>query len=81
MSELKLAEIAIVVPHREKSAASINDLLSQYGECIIARMGVPHRQKQLNLISIVMEAPQEKIEELHAKLEQVNGIQVKIITI
>ncbi|MBR1945977.1 MAG: hypothetical protein IJ846_06790 [Alphaproteobacteria bacterium] len=81
MSELKLAEIAIVVPHREKSAASINDLLSQYGECIIARMGVPHRQKQLNLISIVMEAPQEKIEELRIKLEQVDGIQVKIITI
>ena len=81
MSELKLAEIAIVVPHREKSAASINDLLSQYGECIIARMGVPHRQKQLNLISIVMEAPQEKIEELRIKWEQVDGIQVKIITI
>lgn len=81
MSELKLAEIAIVVPHREKSAASINDLLSQYGEFIIARMGVPHRQKQLNLISVVLEAPAEKIEELVAKLGQVNNIQVKIITI
>lgn len=81
MSELKLAEIAIVVPHREKSAASINDLLSQYGEFIIARMGVPHRQKQLNLISIVMEAPAEKIEELRTKLEQLNNIQVKMITI
>ena len=81
MSELKLAEIAIVVPHRQQSAGSINDLLTQYGEYIIARMGVPHRQKQLNLISIVMEAPAEKIEELRSKLEKVNGIQVKIITI
>lgn len=81
MSELKLAEIAIVVPHRETSAASINDLLSQYGEFIIARMGVPHRQKQLNLISVVLEAPAEKIEELRAKLEKVNNIQVKMITI
>lgn len=81
MSELKLAEIAIVVPHREKSAASINDLLSQYGEFIIARMGVPHRRKQLNLISVVLEAPAEKIDEMVAKLEQVDNIQVKTITI
>lgn len=81
MSELKLAELAIVVPHREESASSINDLLSQYGEYIIARMGVPHRQKQLSLISIVMEAPAEKIEELCSKLEQVKNIQVKTIKI
>ena len=81
MSELKLAEIAIVVSHREKSAALINDLLTQYGEYIIARMGVPHRQKQLNLISIVLEAPAEKIDELYAKLTALNNVQVKILTI
>lgn len=81
MAELKLAEIAIVVPHREKSAASINDLLTQYGDYIIARMGVPHRQKQLSLISIVMEAPAQVIEELGAKLGEIKNIQVQIITI
>ncbi|MBR1777099.1 MAG: iron-only hydrogenase system regulator [Alphaproteobacteria bacterium] len=81
MAELKLAEIAIVVPHREKSAASINDLLTQYGDFIIARMGVPHRQKQLSLISIVMEAPAQVIEELGTKLEEIKNIQVQIITI
>ena len=81
MSEMKLAEIAIVVPHREKSAASVNDMLSQYGDFIIARMGVPHRQKQLSLISIVLEAPAEKIEELCAGLQKVGNIQVKVITI
>ncbi|MBO4644080.1 MAG: iron-only hydrogenase system regulator [Alphaproteobacteria bacterium] len=81
MSELKLAEIAIVVSHREKSAALINDLLTQYGEYIIARMGVPHRQKQLNLISIVLEAPAEKIDELYEKLTGLSNVQVKILTI
>ena len=81
MSELKLAEFAIVVSHREKSAGLINDLLTQYGNYIIARMGVPHRQKQLSLISIVMEAPAEKIDELHDKLSELKNIQVKILTI
>ena len=81
MSELKLAEFAIVVSHREKAAGSVNDLLTQYGDYIIARMGVPHRQKQLNLISIVLEAPIEKIEELHAKLTNLKNIQVKLLTI
>ena len=81
MSELKLAELAIVVPHREESASFVNGLLTLYGEFIIARMGVPHRQKQLNLISIVMEAPVEKIKELCDKLEQIKNIQVKTIII
>ena len=81
MSESKLAEIAIVVSHREKAACSVNDVLTQYGDYIIARMGVPHRQKQLSLISIVMEAPMEKIDELCAKLQEVKNIQVKVITI
>ena len=81
MSELKLAEIAIVVSHREKSACPVNDILTQYGDYIIARMGVPHRQKQLSLISIVMEAPAEKVDELSAKLKEVENIQVKVIAI
>ena len=81
MSELKLAEIAIVVPHRLQSAGAINDLLTQYGEYIIARMGVPHRQRQLNLISIVMEVPAEKVDELYAKLADLKNIQVKILAI
>ena len=81
MSELKLAEFAIVVSHREKSAGAINDLLTQYGDYIIARMGVPHRQKQLSLISIVMEAPAQKIDELQVKLTELNGVQVKLLTI
>ena len=81
MSELKLAEFAIVVSHREKSAGSVNDLLTQYGDYIIARMGVPHRQKQLSLISIVMDAPAEKIEELHTKLTGLNTVQAKHLMI
>lgn len=77
MSEFKLAEIAIVVSHREQSASSVNDLLTQYGDYIIARMGVPHRTRKVFIISVVMEAPEDKINQLTDALNRLSGIQIK----
>ena len=77
MSELKLAEIAIVISNREKSACPVNDLLTQFGDYIIARMGVPHRSRQMFIVSVVMEAPAEKITQLSDELNKLGNIQIK----
>ncbi len=81
MSEMKLAEIAIVVVNREKSASEVNDVLTQYGNYIIARMGVPHRSREMFIISVVMEAPEEEIEHLTDQLHKLENIRVKSIMI
>ena len=81
MSELKLAEIAIVISHREKSAAAVNDLLTRYGDFIIARMGVPHRSRKMFIVSVVMEAPEEQITQLSEELKKLENLQIKTILI
>ena len=77
--ESKIAVVAIIVS--DKSAVErINDLLHTFGEHIIGRLGLPYKQKGVNVISIVMDAPQEVINSLSGKLGMINGVSSKVLT-
>ena len=64
--------IGIIVEDPE-AAIRINGLLHEYGEYIIGRMGIPYHEKQMNIISVVMDAPQEKVSALSGKLGMSSG--------
>ena len=77
--ESKIAVVAIIVS--DKSAVErINDLLHTFGDYIIGRLGIPYKQKGVNVISIVMDAPQEVINSLSGKLGMINGVSSKVLT-
>lgn len=57
----RIALIGIVVENSD-SVEQLNSLLSQYGNYIIGRMGIPYREKSLSIISIAMDAPNNVIE-------------------
>ena len=59
--------VSIIVEDLEQAEA-INRLLHQYGPYIIGRMGIPYPKKQLNLISVAMDAPQDMINALTGSL-------------
>ena len=65
--------IGIIVEDPE-AAIRINGLLHEYGEYIIGRMGIPYHEKQMNIISVVMDAPQEKVSALSGKLGMIPGV-------
>ncbi|MBR4053845.1 MAG: iron-only hydrogenase system regulator, partial [Clostridia bacterium] len=54
----RVALLAIVVDEPD-SAEPLNKLLSQYRDYIVGRMGIPYRSRGVNLISIVIDAPQD----------------------
>lgn len=74
----RIAVIAIIVEDREKSE-ELNRLLHEYGEYIVGRMGVPYRQKEVSVISVILDAPQEKISALSGKLGMLQGISSKTV--
>ncbi|MPM67594.1 Vitamin B12 import ATP-binding protein BtuD [bioreactor metagenome] len=74
--ETRIAIIAIIVEDRG-SVDRINALLSEYGSYIIGRMGLPYPKKELSLISVAIDAPEETIAALSGKLGMVHGISVK----
>lgn len=74
--ETRVAVISIIVEHKD-SVEKLNNILHEYGEYIIGRMGVPYRQKNINIISIAIDAPQDKISTLAGKIGKLPGVSVK----
>lgn len=78
MSEKRLAVISVIVENREKSG-EINALLSVYGEYIIGRMGIPYREKNVSVLSVVVDAPAEIINTLTGKIGMLDGVTAKTL--
>lgn len=76
--ESRVALLGIMVENME-SAARINGLLHEYSSYIMGRMGVPYHEKQLNIISIVLDAPQEVTSALSGKLGMIPGVATKCL--
>ena len=68
--------VGIIVEDQE-AAGRINGLLHEYGEYIIGRMGIPYREKGINIISIAIDAPQDVISSLSGKIGRLSGVSAK----
>ena len=74
--ETRVAVISIIVEDPE-SVLAVNELLHQYSDFIIGRMGIPYRAKGISIISIAMDAPQDKISALSGKIGRLTGVTAK----
>ena len=74
--ETRIAVISIIV-EKPEAAAALNDLLHQYSQYIIGRMGIPYRQRGISIISVAVEAPQDAISALSGKLGRMDGVSAK----
>ena len=74
----RVAVISIIISDNS-SVENINALLHDYGEYIIGRMGVPYRTKQVNIISIAIDAPQDKINTLAGRIGRLAGVTAKTV--
>ena len=76
--ETRVAVLAIIVKE-SASVAALNDFLHQYGDFIIGRMGIPYRQRGVNVISVAMDAPADVISALSGKLGRLPGVTAKTV--
>lgn len=68
--------MSIIVENSE-TVELLNRILHEYGQYIIGRMGIPYREKKINIISIALDAPQDTISALAGKIGKLDGISVK----
>ena len=76
--ETRIALIGIIVESTE-SVNKLNEILHEYGEYIIGRMGLPYREKNINIISVVVNAENNIISTMAGKLGMLNGVSVKTV--
>ena len=70
--ETRIALIGIIVENPE-SIEALNHLLHEYGKYIIGRMGIPYREREVNIISVAIDAPQDVINALSGKIGRLDG--------
>lgn len=74
--ETRVAVMGIIVENTQSTEA-LNAILHEYGSYIIGRMGVPYREKNINVVSIALDAPQDTISSMSGKIGKLNGVSVK----
>lgn len=76
--DTRIAHIGIIVEDPD-AVEKLNSLLHEYGSYIIGRMGIPFREKNISIISIVLHANQDVISTIAGKLGMLEGVSVKTI--
>lgn len=76
--ETRIALIGIIVESKE-SIEKLNSTLNEYSQYIIGRMGLPYQKKNVSIISIVMDAPNDVISALSGKLGMLPHISAKTV--
>ena len=76
--DTRVALIGIIVSNPD-SVESINKLLHSQSEHIIGRMGIPYRKKNISIISVAVDAPNDIVSALAGKLGQLDGVSTKTI--
>ena len=77
--ETKVAIIGIIVEDPSK-VSEIQKLLSEASDFIIGRMGLPYKEKNIRIISVVLDAPVDPINALTGKIGKIEGVSAKTVS-
>ncbi len=73
----RLGFVGIIVSDRRAAAPRVNEILSEFGEMIVARVGIPYRQRSCCVITLIVDATTDELGALTGKLGQIPGVSVK----
>ena len=74
--DTRVAVIGIIV-EKPEAVEKLNAILHEYRDYVIGRIGVPYRARNLNVISVAVDAPGDKIAALAGKIGNLDGVSAK----
>lgn len=75
----RVSVISIIIKD-EEAAVTVNELLHEFRNYIVGRMGIPYRQREVSIISVVLDAPGDVTSSLSGKLGLLKGVSAKTLT-
>jgi putative iron-only hydrogenase system regulator len=73
----RLGFVGLIIENRHQSAHAVNEVLSQYGDSIVARVGIPYREKHCSVITLVVDMTTDELGSMTGKLGEIEGVSVK----
>ncbi len=78
MEEKRISVLSVLVENRE-NAPKLNAYLSDFGDYIVGRMGIPYREKGISVVCVVLDAPASVVNSLTGKIGQLDGVSAKTL--
>ncbi|MGQ9512901.1 TM1266 family iron-only hydrogenase system putative regulator [Thermodesulfitimonas sp.] len=75
--ESRIGVIGIIVENRREAAPRVNEILSRHADIIVGRMGVPYREKNLSVITLIVDGTTDALGALTGQLGALPGVKVK----
>ncbi len=76
--DTRIAIIGIIIEDKD-SSKEVNEVLHNYGNYIVGRMGIPKVKEKINVISVIVDAPQEEISALTGKIGMIKNVSCKAV--
>ena len=76
--ETRIALIGVIV-NDDAATNKLNSILSSYRQYIVGRMGIPYHQKNISIISVIIDAPNDVISALSGSLGNLDGVNTKTL--
>ena len=73
----RLGFVGIIIEDRQRAAPLVNEVLTSFGECIVARTGIPLRKQTLCVITLIVDATTDQVGEMTGRLGKLPGVSVK----
>ena len=75
----RVSVISIIIKD-EEAAGTVNELLHEFRQYIVGRMGIPYRERKVSIISVVLDAPGDVTSSQSGKLGMIDGVSAKTLT-
>ncbi len=75
----RVSVVSIIIKD-EEAAGKVNELLHEFRQYVVGRMGIPYREKRVSIISVVIDAPGDVASSLSGKLGMIKGVSAKTLT-
>jgi len=75
--EHRLGVVAVFVENRLDTAPRVNQILSEYARILVGRMGIPYRERNLSVLSVIVDGSNDEIGAMTGKLGAIPGVSVK----
>ncbi len=77
--ENRIGIVGIVIDDPTKSAEKVNEILSEFSDIVIGRMGLPYKKRAIHIISIMVDGTNDRIGALSGKIGRLDGVNVKSV--
>lgn len=77
MEQKRVGFIGVMIGDRGRQAPRVNELLTEYGDIIVGRMGIPYHERGVSVIALIVDGTTNAIGALTGKLGMIEGVTVK----